>query len=97
MFCFLQENVPAGDMQDKLREISAGLGYGGVEIFPKQREILVDRGDIGSWLNMPYFQGDESLRYAFDAEAKALSVEKFIEFVEGRSISHQDLIELEVQ
>jgi len=96
VFCFLQENVPAGDMQDKLREISAGLGYGGVEIFPKQREILVDRGDIGSWLNMPYFQGDESLRYAFDEEAKAISVEKFIEFVEGRSISHQDLIELEV-
>ena len=96
VFCFLQENVPAGDMQDKLREISAGLGYGGVEIFPKQREILVDRGDIGSWLNMPYFQGDESLRYAFDAEAKALSVEKFIEFVNSRSISHQDLIELEV-
>ena len=96
VFCFLQEKVPAGDMQDKLREISAGLGYGGVEIFPKQREILVDRGDLGSWLNMPYFQGDESLRYAFSTEAKALSVEKFIDFVEERSISHKDLINLEV-
>ena len=60
VFCFLKEKIPAGDMQDKLREISAGLGYGGVEIFPKQREVLVERGDIGSWLNMPYFEGDPS-------------------------------------
>ena len=32
VFCFLREKVPAADMQDKLREIAAGLGYGGVEI-----------------------------------------------------------------
>ena len=57
VFCFTDDWVQAGDMQDKLRELAAGLGYGGVEIFPKQREVLVDRGDIGSWLNMPYFEG----------------------------------------
>ena len=44
-------------------ELAAGIGYGGVEIFPKQREVLVDRGDIGSWLNMPYFEGETSVRY----------------------------------
>jgi hypothetical protein len=96
VYCFLKEKAPAADMQDKLREISAGLGYGGVEIFPKQREVLVERGDIGSWLNMPYFEGDESLRYAFDKEGKALSLNNFIEFIEERSISHEELIELEV-
>ena len=96
VFCFLREKVPAADMQDKLREIAAGLGYGGVEIFPKQREVLVERGDIGSWLNMPYFEGDESLRYGFDIKGKALTLSKFIEFVEKRCISHQELIELEV-
>ena len=96
VFCFLKEKAPAADMQDKLREISAGLGYGGVEIFPKQREVLVERGDIGSWLNMPYFEGDDSLRYGFDPKGKALSLNKFIEFVEKRLISHEDLIKLEV-
>ena len=45
IYCFVSEKIPAGKMQDKLREVAAGLGYGGVEIFPKQREILVDRGD----------------------------------------------------
>ena len=96
VFCFLKEKAPAADMQDKLREISAGLGYGGVEIFPKQREVLVERGDIGSWLNMPYFEGDESLRYGFDTKGQALSLTNFIDFVKERSIAHEELIELEI-
>ena len=96
VFCFLKEKIPAGDMQDKLREISAGLGYGGGEIFPKQREVLVERGDIGSWLNMPYFEGDTSLRYGFDTKGKALPLYEFIEFIEQRQITKQELIDLEV-
>ena len=96
VFCFLTEKVPAGDMQDKLREISAGLGYGGVEIFPKQREVLVERGDIGSWLNMPYFEGDDSMRYGFDTKGNALQIQDFILFVGTRSIDHKELLELEV-
>ena len=96
VYCFLKEKAPAADMQDKLREIAAGLGYGGVEIFPKQREVLVDRGDIGSWLNMPYFEGDGSMRYAFDQKAEALSLTNFISFIEQRLISHEELVELEV-
>ena len=96
VYCFLKEKAPAADMQDKLREISAGLGYGGVEIFPKQREVLVDRGDIGSWLNMPYFEGDESMRYAFDSKGGALSLTNFILFIEERMITHEQLVSLEV-
>ena len=96
VYCFLKDKAPAGDMQDKLREVSAGLGYGGVEIFPKQREVLVDRGDIGSWLNVPYFEGDESLRYAYNPKGDALTVEKFIKFVEERLLSYDELTNLEV-
>ena len=96
IYCFTRERVSAGDMQDKLREISAGLGYGGVEIFPKQREVLVDRGDLGSWLNMPYFEGEDSLRYAFDTKGEALSIQGFIDQVEKRSLSLEELLELEV-
>ena len=96
VFCFLKEKAPAADMQDKLREISAGLGYGGVEIFPKQREILVERGDIGSWLNMPYFEGNESLRYGFDSNGEALSLENFVNFTEQRCIAHEELVRLRV-
>ena len=53
VFLFTQENIPASLMQSKLREIAIILGYEGSEIFPKQTEILVDRGDTGNFLNLP--------------------------------------------
>ena len=96
VFCFTTDWISAGDMQDKLRELAAGLGYGGVEIFPKQREVLVDRGDIGSWLNMPYFENETSVRYAFSPKGQSLSAEEFIEFVEKRKITHEELLDLSV-
>jgi len=96
VFCFTTDWIKAGDMQDKLRELAAGLGYGGVEIFPKQREVLVDRGDIGSWLNMPYFEGDTSVRYAFNPKGESLTPEDFIKFVEKRRVTHDELVELSV-
>ena len=97
VFCFMKEFISAGDMQDKLRELSAGLGYGGVEIFPKQREVLVDRGDIGSWLNMPYFQGSTSTRYALDPQSGiALTPSQFINLSNERSLSLDELLDLSV-
>jgi len=96
VFCFTTDWINAGDMQDKLRELAAGLGYGGVEIFPKQREVLVDRGDIGSWLNMPYFQNDVSVRYAFNPKGESLTPEEFIKFVQKRKVTHEELLQLSV-
>lgn len=55
LYLFTKEWVPAAMMQGKLKEIAAGLGFGGCEIFPKQTHILAERGDIGQWINMPYF------------------------------------------
>ena len=96
VFCFVESFIPAGDMQDKLRELAAGLGYGGVEIFPKQREVLVDRGDIGSWLNMPYFEGEDSVRYGHNPNGVALTPEQFVGFVRGQTITHEVLLTLSV-
>ena len=45
---------------------------------------------------MPYFEGDTSLRYAFDKKGKALTVEGFIKFVEKRSITHEELLNLDI-
>ena len=59
VFLFTQEPVPAADMRKYLTAAAALLGESGREIFPKQSEILVDRGDTGNFLNLPYFGGDE--------------------------------------
>jgi|TARA_R110001592_G_scaffold13613_3_gene62280 hypothetical protein len=58
LYIFLNEWTSALIIQTKLKEFAAMLGFGGSEIFPKQTEILADRGDIGQWINMPYF-GDQ--------------------------------------
>ena len=54
IFLFTKEFIPASLMQTTLKKISDTLGYEGVEIFPKQTEILVERGDTGNFLNLPY-------------------------------------------
>jgi hypothetical protein len=53
------------------------LGYEGSEIFPKQTEILVERGDTGNFLNLPYYDGTKGLRYAIDDNGNALTLEQF--------------------
>eukprot|EP00729_Bicosta_minor_P004505 gene4505-11545_t len=68
VWVFLTEPVEAADMQRRMTELAAALGYSGSEIFPKQTTILLDRGDTGNFLNMPYHSSKNSTRYAFDDE-----------------------------
>ena len=94
---FVSEPVGAGDMQDKLREVSAGLGYGGIEIFPKQRQVLADRGDIGSWLNMPYYGGEDSTRYGLSEKGEALTIDDFLAHAISRQLTTADeLFKIEI-
>jgi len=77
LFLFTKEFIPAALMQSKLKEMADALGYAGSEIFPKQTEILSDRGDTGNFLNLPYHGGTRGLRYTFEAGGKAASLESF--------------------
>jgi hypothetical protein len=79
VFLFTKEPVPAIDMQTYLKAAAASLGEAGREIFPKQAEILVDRGDTGNFLNLPYFAGDNGMRYAFKDDGAAASLDEFYE------------------
>ena len=58
VFLFTSDYVSLALMQDKLNEIRSVLGYGGSEVFPKQRE-LKSKDDTGNFLNLPYFNGDK--------------------------------------
>lgn len=82
-FCFVREPIPARDMQDYLKACAALLGEAGREIFPKQAEILVDRGDTGNFLNLPYYGGDNSTRYAIKADGTSATLEEFFELYEA--------------
>ncbi len=81
VFLFTDDFIPAKEMQDVLTRLSVGLGYGGSEIFPKQVALNLDRGDVGNFLNMPYFDHENSLRYAFKPDSSAATIEEFFELV----------------
>jgi TOTE conflict system, Archaeo-Eukaryotic Primase domain len=55
MFLFAASAVPAELVRRALRTMMASIGHARCEIFPKQSQILADRGDLGSWMVMPYF------------------------------------------
>ena len=67
-------------VQRKLRQLAAAIGYGQAEIFPKQTQLLLERGDRGSTLNMPYFGGENSTRYAYGKEGEALTPQEFLDY-----------------
>ena len=77
LFLFTKDLITALLMQTKLKMMSEALGFGGSEIFPKQTEILVERGDTGNFLNLPYHGGVRGLRYTFDEAGNAASLEQF--------------------
>ena len=77
VFLFTKENIPASLMQSKLKQMSIILGYEGSEIFPKQTEILVERGDTGNFLNLPYHNQMKGLRYAINDNGAGCTLEEF--------------------
>lgn len=83
VFLFVREPVAARLMQNYLKACAALLGEAGREIFPKQSEILVDRGDTGNFLNLPYFAGDNGTRYAIKPDGSAATLEEFYELYEA--------------
>lgn len=91
IYLFTKEKVPAALMQRKLRELAQTLGYGTSEVFPKQTHVLSNRGDIGSWINMPYFGGDTSNRYALRLDGTKQTMEMFLERAEQRRVSKDEL------
>ena len=82
-FLFCKEWVTAKTMQSTLQHLASGLGYGGSEIFPKQIKLFLDRGDIGNFLNMPYFNAEDGLRYAFNDDGTAATLQEFFDLYEA--------------
>ena len=76
VFLFSTQPVTAERMRDKLTEIKTLLGYGGSEVFPKQIQ-LKSADDTGNFLNLPYFNGDKTTRYAFLENGDAASLKGF--------------------
>lgn len=79
LWCMTTEWCDASVMVKKLNEMAAVLGFGHCEIFPKQTRILTERGDLGSWINMPYFNARDSDRFGYHViHGTKIPIEAFI-------------------
>lgn len=86
-FGFFDPPMPARDVRQYLERIKALINKGQAEVFPKQ-ETRASIEDVGNWINLPYFGGDRSLRYALDPETgQALSLDAFISLAESWAMS----------
>lgn len=96
-FLFAEDWVEARDMQKALQNISAALGYGDSEIFPKQVKLNLERGDVGNFLNLPYYDAEGGLRYAFLDDGTSADLEEFFELYEAHKQTPEQVIKLQVE
>lgn len=96
-FLFADDWVEARDMQKALQNISAALGYGDSEIFPKQVKLNLERGDVGNFLNLPYYDAEGGLRYAFLDDGTSADLEEFFGLYEAHKQTPEQVIKLQVE
>ena len=96
VFLFVKEWVDAKIIQETLNTISATLGYSGSEIFPKQIKLHLDRGDVGNFLNLPYYNAENGLRYAFNLDGTAASLDQFFKLYEQNVLTKEQLLALQI-
>lgn len=78
-FLFTTDWIEARDMQTALQSMAAALGYSDSEIFPKQVKLNLERGDVGNFLNLPYYDAEDGLRYAFHDDGTSATLDEFVE------------------
>lgn len=86
LFVFLTDWVEARLLREYLGEMASALGYAKAEIFPKQDSILIEKGDVGNFINMPYFDAENTLRYAMNEAGEAMTVEEFLDAVDRNRV-----------
>lgn len=92
---FFDKPISCKKARGRLYEFALALGYGGVEIFPKQVS-LASKNDVGNWLNMPYYNHRNTNRYAI-LRGKKLSIVQFIELARKVRITEEQLMDIEVK
>jgi hypothetical protein len=86
LFVFLKDWVEARLLREYLGEMASALGYAKAEIFPKQDSILIEKGDVGNFINLPYFDAENTMRYAFNEAGESITVEEFLDAVEASRV-----------
>lgn len=93
LYVFFKESIEAVKLREKLGEMTVVLGYPGVEIFPKQNNLASEQ-DAGNWINMPYFNAENTERYAIH-KGKQQSVDQFTALAIAGKISPSEFLAID--
>ena len=92
IFIFTKKPVSASSMINKLKDIVKRFGFVKYDLRPQQTQLL-NKEDVGSWLNMPYFGGESTDRYAL-YDGQVLTPEHFIKWIEKFSLDSLESLDL---
>lgn len=95
-FLFSSEWISAEEMQKALQHMAAALGYGDSEIFPKQIKLNLERGDVGNFLNLPYYDAENGLRYGFLDDGTSATLEEFYDLYDKYVQTPEQITALQV-
>lgn len=93
LFMFLTDPAPATLVRQKLTTMMGMLGFAGVEVFPKQTQ-LASKTDTGNWINMPYFAGSKTDRFAVVDGEPLKDLRTFLDYAEQHRIDPDELEDL---
>ena len=96
LILFSQKPVKAKTMRKTLTNIASNLGFSSSEIFPKQDYILLDRGDLGNFLNLPFHNAENSTRYAFKENGAAATLQEFLDLYDSKVIKNGDITNIKI-
>lgn len=91
LYLFLKEFEKASIVREYLTEMSILLGHSGCEVFPKQDQIIAERGDVGNFINMPYFDADMPQRFCYNEATEAMELDEFLDAVDAKRTSLDQL------
>lgn len=91
LYLFLSERLPAALVQGVLKQWAANIGYPGVEVFPKQKKL--SKGQVGNWINLPYFNAEETVRFAWSS-GQQMSLDEFLDRAEASLCDKSRLMSL---
>ncbi len=94
LYLFLERFEPANVVREYLQEMAVSLGHSGCEIFPKQDKILADRGDVGNFINLPYFDAELPQRYSFNDKVEAVELDEFLDQIDKKRVKLASLEKL---
>lgn len=96
LFLFSADRMSAELVREKLSQFASMLGLDKIqakeneknpviEIFPKQAKTAA--AQCGSWINLPYWGGDKTERYAVDSDGRQLKLKDFLAYAESKAIT----------